>query len=74
MAKVVTTCHNQGCESNVWDSQPNMVGTKVPSGNFLLSFAILVAGGSPSKTLRIFGHKGLSCIALSTYFRHQSVS
>ena len=74
MAKVLTTCHNQGCGSNVWDSQPNMVGTKIPAGNFLLSFAILVAGGSPSKTLRIFEHMGLSCIALSTYFRHQSVS
>ncbi|CAB4038852.1 Hypothetical predicted protein, partial [Paramuricea clavata] len=43
MAKVVTTCPNQGCGSNVWDSQPNMVGTKIPAGNFLLSFAILVA-------------------------------
>ena len=74
LAKVVTTCHNQGCGSNVWDSRQNMVGTKIPDGNFLLSFAILVAGGSPSKTLRIFEHMGLSCIALSTYFRHQSVS
>ncbi|CAB3991429.1 Hypothetical predicted protein [Paramuricea clavata] len=72
MAKVVTMCPNQGCGSNVWDSQPSMVGTKIPAGNFLLSFAILVAGGSPSKTLRIFEHMGLSCIALSTYFRHQS--
>ena len=74
MAKVVTTCHNQGCGSNAWDSQPNMVDTKIPAGNFLLSFAILFAGGSPSKILRILEHTGLSCIALSTYFRHQSVS
>ena len=74
MAKVVTTCHNQGCGSNVWDSQPNMVGTKIPAGNFLLSFVILAVGGSPSKTLWIFEHMGLSCIALSTYFHHQSVS
>lgn len=48
-----------------------MPGTKIPAGNFLLCFAILLAGGSASKVIQIFNHMGLACISLSTFFRHQ---
>jgi hypothetical protein len=50
-----------------------MTGTKIPAGNFLLSFAILVAGKSATKVLRVFNHMGLKCISLSTFFKHQRV-
>ena len=39
----------------------------IPAGNLLLSFAILIAGGSASRTLRIFEHMGLGSISLSTF-------
>jgi hypothetical protein len=51
-----------------------MPGTLTSEGNLLLSFAILVAGGSASKVIRIFQHMGLGCISLPTFFRHQRVS
>ena len=73
MAEVTSTCGNVGNTSK-WFSQPNMTGTKIPAGNFLLSFGILVAGTSATKVLRLFHHMGLKCIALSTYFAHQCVS
>lgn len=74
MVQIVTTCHNEKCnkKENIRKSQPTMPGTMTPAGNFLLSFAILVAGGSASKVLRIFQHMGLGCISLATFFRHQS--
>ena len=50
-----------------------MPGTKVYAGNFLLSFAILVAGSSASKVLQVMKHMGFACISLPTYFRHQQV-
>ena len=73
---VVTTCNNPKCpkNENTWRSQPFMPESKIPAGNFLLSFAILVAGGPASKTLKIFEHMGLSRIKLSTFFEHQRVS
>ena len=76
MAKVVTICNNHHCKKkeNAWRSQPNVLDTKIPAGNFLLSFAILVAGGSASKVLKNFKHMGLACISLATFFRHQQVS
>ena len=75
MAYVTTTCHNERCKKpqNIWKSQPTMPGTMIPAGNFLLSFAILVAGGSASKVIKIFETMGLACISLSTFFRHQRV-
>ena len=75
MAKVVTICTNQSCnkKQHTWNSQPDMPGTKIPAGNFLLSFAILIAGGPASKVFRIFKHMGLSCIPLATFFHHQRV-
>ena len=47
---------------------------KIPAGNFLLCFAILLAGGYASKVIKIFNHMGLACISLSTFFQHQRVS
>ena len=75
MAEVTTTCANPKCgKTTKWFSQPYITGTMIPAGNFLLSFAILVAGTSATKVLRVFRHMGLKCISLSTYFKHQRVS
>lgn len=75
MIVVTTTCQNPKCpKKEVWFSQPYMPGTKIPAGNFLLCFAILVAGGFACKVIQIFGHMGLACICLSTFFRHRRVS
>ena len=57
-------------QSTDWQSQPTVHG-KIPAGNLLLSFAILMAGASISKTLLIFRHLGLSVFSVRTYFRHQ---
>ena len=77
MVQVQTTCNNSKCMkcTNVWTSQPRikMSNAHIPAGNLLLSFAILTAGGSASKTLRIFEHMGLGSICLSTFFHHQRV-
>ncbi|CAB3977283.1 Hypothetical predicted protein [Paramuricea clavata] len=44
MAEVTTTCANPKCgKTSKWFSQPYLTGTMIPAGNFLLSFAILVA-------------------------------
>lgn len=55
MAVVTTTCRNPKCSRKVftWRSQPNMPGTQIAAGNFLLCFGILMAGGSASKVLHI---------------------
>lgn len=76
MAVVTTTCHNPKCPKrvNVWRSQPNMPGTQIAAGNFLLAFAVLVSGGSVTKVLTVFLHMGLSCITLRTFFWYQHVS
>lgn len=76
MVQVETTCSNERCpqKNNIWKSQPVMPGTLISAGNLLLSFAILVAGGTASKVIRIFEHMGLGCISLATFFRHQRVS
>ena len=76
MVVVTARCQNPKCpeKEKVWYSQPYMPGTKIPAGNFLLCFAILLAGGSASKVIQIFNHMGLACISLSTFFQHQRVS
>ena len=76
MAEVRILCANPKCQKreNVWRSQPQMEGTRIPAGNLLLSFAILLAGGTATKVLRIFDHMGLACISLKTFFKHQRVS
>ena len=74
MVTRTTSCQNPECRKDfVWKSQQLMPGTKIYAGNFLLSFAILVAGSSASKVLQVMKHTGLACISLPTYFRHQRV-
>ena len=59
MVEVTSTCANPKCSKTIkWFSQPYMKGTKIPAGNFLLSFGILVAGTSATKVLRVFKHMG----------------
>ena len=68
---VTVTQHCLKCRKIfVWQSQPIVYG-KLPLGNLLLSFAILMAGASVSKVLLIFRHMGLCVYAARTYFRHQ---
>ena len=75
MAEVTSICSNPKCRKEyVWKSQSFMPGTKMPAGNLLLSFAILVGGGSASKVMQIFKHMGLACISLNTFFVYQRVS
>ena len=40
-----------------------MPGTKILAGNFLISMAVLFAGGSFTKVRQIFLHMGLACIS-----------
>ena len=44
-----------------------MPGTQIAAGNFLLWFAILMAGGSASKVIHIFQHLGLGCVSLRSF-------
>eukprot|EP00794_Sanderia_malayensis_P013302 gene13302-14675_t len=72
MLVVETTCLNQDCRKiYTWRCQPDMPNTKIPAGNLLLSFAILLTGGSPAKFLRAFEQINLSAISLATFYRHQ---
>lgn len=75
MLEVHTTCTNPSCTqpNSTWKSQPEMEGTKMPAGNFLLVFSILLSGSSPSKVLQMFKHMGVACFSLRTYFKHQRV-
>jgi len=75
MAVITSTCTNTKCKrkDTVWKSQPNMPGTKIPAGNFLLCMSILLSGSSASKVLQMFQHMGVACISLKTFFKHQSV-
>jgi hypothetical protein len=59
-----------------WHSQPYMPGSnsQIRAGNFLLSFSILVSGGSPGRTVKLCKHIGLGCISLKTYYIYQRVS
>ena len=54
-----------------WRSQPLVLG-RYPAGNILLSFAVLMAGASISKTLLIFKHMGLAAYTSRTFLQHQS--
>ena len=42
MVEVTMQCHNPDCPSprNTWQSQPQMRGTRMPVGNFLLCFSV----------------------------------
>ncbi|XP_028394475.1 uncharacterized protein LOC114518668 [Dendronephthya gigantea] len=70
---VRTTCANPVCsrKNNIWRSQPLMPTTKLNACDFLLSFAILVSGGSPTKVLNMFRHMGLVGMCNESYYRHQ---
>ena len=71
LVTITASCQNLECGKDfVWRSQPLLPGTKIYSGNFLVSFAILVAGSSASKVSQVMKHMGLAYISLSTYFRH----
>ena len=76
MVEIASSCANPNCldKERLWRSQPDMPGTRIPAGNFLLSFAIVVAGASATKIKTVFNHMGLSCISLSTYFSHQKAN
>ena len=75
MICVETHCGNPKClqRESVWQSQPHIEGTKTAAGNILLSFAILMAGASASKVLRVFSHMGMACHSLRQFYRHQKV-
>ena len=75
MVVMYLDCGNSTCiqKQSVWYSQPYTEETKIPAGNVLLSMAILVAGGSASKVLKVFSHMGMACISLATSFKHQRV-
>jgi hypothetical protein len=49
-------------------------GTRIPAGNFLQCFSILLAGASATKVFRVLRHMGVKCISLTTFFKHQQVS
>ncbi|XP_073256636.1 uncharacterized protein [Porites lutea] len=71
-AVITTVCTNPGCcAESTWHSQPNMPGTKLPAGNFLLCMSVLFAGGSITKIRQIFNHMGLACVSVNTFFKHQ---
>lgn len=74
--EVTTICGNNNCseKENIWYSQPNIPGSRIPACNFLVSFGILLSGCSPSKVLNLFTHIGLAGISLRRYFKIQSVS
>lgn len=75
MVEITTLCANPTCKekTKVWKSQPDFPETKIPAGNFLVSFAIVVSGACVTKISNVFRHMGLSCISLSTYYNHQKV-
>ena len=75
MAVVTSTCTNKKCSKKdiIWNSQPNMPGSKIAAGIFLLCMAILLSGSSASKVLQLFKHMGVACFSLNTFFRHQRV-
>ncbi|XP_046863426.1 uncharacterized protein LOC124457186 [Xenia sp. Carnegie-2017] len=70
---VKTTCGSPACDerNNIWKSQPLLPNTKVNAGDFLLSFAILVSGGSSTKVINMFRHMGLATISNESFYRHQ---
>ncbi|KAH3867906.1 hypothetical protein DPMN_031043 [Dreissena polymorpha] len=43
----------------------------IPARNLLLSAAIVFAGCTPKKVLRLFSFMNVFCISMSTFFQHQ---
>ena len=52
-----------------WTSQPYLLDT--PAGNILLAAAVLFAGATATKVLRVLKHLGVMAISLRTYLCHQ---
>ena len=71
MVTVYQDCKNCGPKGFPWRSQPLVLG-KYPAGNILLSFAILVAGGSVSKVLLVCRHMGLAVFSVPTFLKNQA--
>ena len=65
---ITLLCHSCG-KTTTWHSQPYL-GT-IPAGNILLSSAILFAGASITKVLRILSFMSVAAISSRTFFRHQ---
>jgi solute carrier family 8 (sodium/calcium exchanger) len=63
-------CQKDGVQPFKWHSQPFVFG-RYAAGNLLLSFAILCAGASVSKTLLVSSHLGLCVYSARTFFAHQ---
>ena len=63
----------QKCKSctycRTWNSQPMLGNT--PAGNVLLSGAIMFAGATATKILRVMNHMKLATISLRTFLTHQ---
>jgi len=69
MVTVTQECSK--CKGYVWNLQPYLPHGKFPSGNMMLSLAVLMAGASISKILLVFRHMGLCCYTARTFFSHQ---
>ncbi|XP_035665192.1 uncharacterized protein LOC118408480 [Branchiostoma floridae] len=54
---------------DTWRSQPSYGRTA--AGNILLSSAILFAGASVTKVLRVLSHMGVAVMSTRSFFRHQ---
>ena len=71
MVTVYQDCKNCGFKGFQWRSQPLVLG-RYPAGNILLSYAILMAGGSVAKVLLVCRHMGLAVYSVRTFFVHQA--
>lgn len=67
----VTQSCSKCLDEYVWNSQPPPIRRNYPTGNILLSFAVLMAGASINKILLVFRHMGLCVYSSRTFFRHQ---
>jgi len=68
LLQVVLTCPSCHYE-NKWNSQ-SFTGN-VPTGNLLLSAAIITSGAIATQVLRVFQHMKVVTISVRTFFRHQ---
>ncbi|XP_064619336.1 uncharacterized protein LOC135482820 [Lineus longissimus] len=63
-------CSNKLCSfERFWESQPFI--NRIPAGNLLLSSAILFAGSTAAKTLKVFSYLGCQAIKQGTFYQHQ---
>ena len=69
LLKLETQCSKCGGKYT-WRSQPDLPG-KFPSGNLLVSFAVLCARASIRKVLLVFRHTGILAYHEPTYYYHQ---